>query len=85
MGDTKTEKYGWDQEMPLSLLDKLKADLKQSMLNKDVDARSTIRQIMAEFPKLTVPITLQSGKKRPGPKIMRRSPTMTSLESSRGW
>ena len=68
MGDTKIEKYGWNQDMPLSLLDKLKADLKQSMLNKDVDARSTIRQVMAEFPKLTVPITLQSGKKTTRPK-----------------
>ena len=68
MGDAKTEKYGWNQDMPLSLLDKLKADLKQSMLNKDVDARSTIRQVMAEFPKLTVPITLQSGKKTTRPK-----------------
>ena len=60
---TETEKYGWNPEMNRSLLDKLKADLKQSMLKKDVDVRSTIRQIMAEFPKLTVPITLQSGKK----------------------
>ena len=68
MSDTKTEKYGWSQDMQLSLLDKLKADLKQSMLNKDVEARSAIRQIMAEFPKLTVPITLQSGKKTSRPK-----------------
>jgi hypothetical protein len=58
MSDTQTTKYGWSQDMPTSLLDKLKADLKQSMLNKDVEARSAIRQIMAEFPKLTVPITL---------------------------
>jgi uncharacterized protein YqeY len=63
MTDTKAQKYGWDPDMPTPLLDKLKADLKQSMLNKDVEARSTIRQIMAEFPKLTVPITLESGKK----------------------
>jgi uncharacterized protein YqeY len=68
MSDTQNGKYGWGQEMPLSLLDKLKADLKQSMLNKDADGRSTIRQIMAEFPKLTVPITLQSGKKTTRPK-----------------
>jgi hypothetical protein len=33
------------------------------MLQKDAAARSAIRQIMAEFPKLTVPITLESGKK----------------------
>jgi uncharacterized protein YqeY len=68
MSDTKTEKYSWSPDMQLSLLDKLKADLKQAMLNKDVEARSTIRQIMAEFPKLTVPITLQSGKKTTRPK-----------------
>ena len=68
MSDTKNEKYGWNPQMHPSLLDKLKADLKQSMLNKDADARSTIRQIMAEFPKLTVPITLQSGKKTTRPK-----------------
>ena len=68
MNDTKTQKYGWNQEMPTALIDKLKADLKQSMLNKDVEARSAIRQIMAEFPKLTVPITLESGKKTTRPK-----------------
>jgi uncharacterized protein YqeY len=63
MSETQTQKYGWNSDMSVSLLDKLKADLKQSMLNKDVAARSAIRQIMAEFPKLTVPITLESGKK----------------------
>jgi len=68
MTETKAEKYGWSQEMSKALLDKLKADLKFSMLNKDVQARGAIRQIMAEFPKLTVPITLQSGKKTTRPK-----------------
>ena len=68
MTETKTEKYGWSQEMSKALLDKLKADLKLSMLNKDVQARGAIRQIMAEFPKLTVPITLESGKKTTRPK-----------------
>jgi hypothetical protein len=63
MSDIQSKTYGWNPGMPESLLDKLKADLKQSMLKKDVAARSTIRQIMAEFPKLTVPITLESGKK----------------------
>ena len=63
MSDTQSKKYGWHTDMAASLLDKLKADLKQSMLAKDVAARSAIRQIMAEFPKLTVPITLESGKK----------------------
>jgi uncharacterized protein YqeY len=33
------------------------------MLNKDPEARNTMRLIMAEFPKLTVPLTLESGKK----------------------
>ena len=68
MTETNTEKYGWSQEMSMPLLDKLKADLKLSMLNKDAEARSAIRQIMAEFPKLTVPITLESGKKTTRPK-----------------
>jgi hypothetical protein len=63
MADDKTPKYGWNPDMSASLLEKLKADLKHSMLNKDVEARGAIRQIMAEFPKLTVPITLESGKK----------------------
>jgi len=47
----------------MSLLEKLKADLKNAMIHKDNEARNTIRQIMSEFPKLTVPITLESGKK----------------------
>ena len=63
MSDTQPQQYGWNPDMSASLLDKLKADLKHSMLNKDVEARSAIRQVMAEFPKLTVPITLESGKK----------------------
>jgi len=52
----------------MSLLAKLKADLKTAMINKDEVARNTIRQIMSEFPKLTVPITLESGKKTTRPK-----------------
>jgi uncharacterized protein YqeY len=67
MTEAKTEKYGWSQEMSTALIDKLKADLKHSMLNKDIQARSAIRQIMAEFPRLTVPITLESGKKTTRP------------------
>ena len=38
------------------------------MLNKDQEARNAMRLIMAEFPKLTVPITLESGKKTTRPK-----------------
>jgi hypothetical protein len=55
--------YGWKPEMPLSLQEKIKQDLKTAMLNKDPEVRNAMRLIMAEFPKLTVPLTLQSGKK----------------------
>lgn len=55
--------YGWNPEMPLSLLEKVKQDLKTAMLNKNQEARNAMRLIMAEFPKLTVPLTLESGKK----------------------
>ena len=54
--------YGWDQEMPLSLLEKIKEDLKTSLRNKDNAVKDALRLIMAEFPKLTVAITLESGK-----------------------
>ena len=68
MSETKSEKYGWNQDMTTALIDKLKVDLKHAMLSKDAQARSAIRQIMAEFPMLTVPITLESGKKTTRPK-----------------
>ncbi len=55
--------YGWNQEIPLSLLEKVRQDLKTAMLNKDHEVRNSMRLIMAEFPKLTVPLTLESGKK----------------------
>ncbi len=55
--------YGWNQDMPLSLLEKVKQDLKAAMLNKNQEVRNTMRLIMAEFPRLTVPLTLKSGKK----------------------
>ena len=55
--------YGWSQEMKVSLHDKVRADLKAAMLNKDPEVRSTLRMVISEFPKLTVPITLESGKK----------------------
>jgi uncharacterized protein YqeY len=59
----ETIKYGWSQDMPLSLHDKIRADLKKAMLGRDQEVRNTLRLIMAEFPKLTVPLTLESGKK----------------------
>lgn len=54
---------GWDDSLDTTLLAKLKLDLKQAMRAHDDDRKNTIRQIMSEFPKLTVPITLESGKK----------------------
>ena len=63
MTDSAKGQYGWNQDMPVALQAKLREDLKKSMLSKDIEVRNTMRQIMAEFPKLTVPITLQSGKK----------------------
>jgi len=55
--------YGWSKELGISLLDKLKTDLKSAMLKKDDSVRNTVRQVMSEYPKLTVPLTLESGKK----------------------
>ena len=63
MADNTNGNYGWDQEMPLSLLEKIREDLKTSLRNKDIAVKDALRLIMAEFPKLTVPITLESGKK----------------------
>ncbi len=63
MTNSTPKDYGWDAQMPISLLEKIRQDLKTAMLNKDQEARNAMRQIMAEFPKLTVPITLESGKK----------------------
>ena len=63
MTDNSKGNYGWDQEMPMSLLEKIKEDLKASLRNKDIEVKDALRLIMAEFPRLTVPITLESGKK----------------------
>jgi uncharacterized protein YqeY len=63
MAYTKEADYGWNQDSPISLHDKIRADLKTSMRHKDTEVKNTLRLIMAEFPKLTVPLTLESGKK----------------------
>lgn len=55
--------FGWNQSIGISLYDKIKLDLKNSMLQKQDVIRDAIRVIMGEYPKLTVPITLESGKK----------------------
>lgn len=58
-----TTKYGWQEGSETLLLVKLKSDLKIAMRSKDVGARDAIRQVMSEFPKLTMPLVLESGKK----------------------
>jgi len=63
MGESRSAQYGWNQDMDISLHNKIKADLKFAMLNDNPDVRNAIRVVMGEYPKLTVPITLESGKK----------------------
>ena len=63
MAEKQQVEFGWNQDMDISLHDKIKLDLKNSMLLKKNDIRDAIRVIMGEYPKLTVPIILQSGKK----------------------
>jgi uncharacterized protein YqeY len=60
--------YGWNPDMPLPLQMKLKEDLKQAMRAKDEAGRNTIRQVMSEFFKLTLPVMLEGGKKSTRPK-----------------
>jgi len=68
MKDDEKGDFGWNKEMGVRLFDKLKTDLKGAMRNKDTVLRDTVRQVMSEFPKLTLPITLDSGKKTSRPK-----------------
>jgi uncharacterized protein YqeY len=63
MEEKGTEEFGWSQDMDISLHGKIKIDLKNAMLQKQNDIRDAIRVVMGEYPKLTVPITLESGKK----------------------
>jgi len=63
MSNTETGDYGWDESLSISLYDKIKQDLKKAMLAKENGVRDTLRLIMGEYPKLTVNITLESGKK----------------------
>jgi uncharacterized protein YqeY len=59
----ENQAYGWSSGQSLSLHDKIRNDLKTALRNKDDSARDTLRQILSEFPNLTVPIVLESGKK----------------------
>ena len=57
------KEYGWNQTLGISLYDKIRHDMKSAMIKKDTAVRDTMRLIMGDFPSLTVPITMESGKK----------------------
>ena len=63
MAPQDPQAYGWSSDNTQSLHDKIRADLKTAMLGRDNSARDTLRQILSEFPNLTVSIVLESGKK----------------------
>jgi uncharacterized protein YqeY len=63
-----TPSYGWNPDMPLPLQDKLKEDLKLAMRSRHETLKNTIRQVMSEYFKLTVPVVLEGGKKSTRPK-----------------
>jgi uncharacterized protein YqeY len=63
MTGTPPDTNGWNDSMPISLLEKLRADLKHAMKSGNTAVRDAIRQVMGEYPRLTVPLTLESGKK----------------------
>jgi len=66
---SETTEYGWDETSGIPLLTKLRSDLKTAMLAKNEAVKGAIRIIMSEFPtKITLPITLESGKKSSRPK-----------------
>lgn len=61
---TSQTSAGWNAASGTTLLAKLKSDLKAAMLSKNEAVRGAIRIIISEFPtKITMPITLESGKK----------------------
>lgn len=68
MSDLKLSEYSWNKKTDIALTEKIKLDLKTAMKSKHHGVRDAIRQIMSEFPSLTVPITLESGKKTTRPK-----------------
>lgn len=65
---TTPSAHGWDPGMPLTLQDKIKEDLKLALRARHDALKNTIRQIMSEFFKLTVPVVLEGGKKSTRPK-----------------
>jgi uncharacterized protein len=66
---SNTTEYGWNEATGISLLAKLRSDLKTAMLSKNETVKNAVRIIISEFPtRITLPITLESGKKSSRPK-----------------
>ena len=58
MSSSKSE-YGWNQGMGLPLPEKIRQDLKTAMRSKETLVRDTLRQVMSEYPTLTVPVKVE--------------------------
>ena len=66
---SETTEYGWNEATGIPLLTKLRSDLKAAMLGRNETVKGAIRIIISEFPtRITMPITLESGKKSSRPK-----------------
>jgi uncharacterized protein YqeY len=51
--------YGWDPGMATSLPEKIRQDLKTAMRKKETVIRDALRQVMSEYPNLTVPVKVE--------------------------
>ena len=51
--------YGWNQAMNVPAAEKIRQDLKTAMRNKDAMVRDALRQVMSEYPSLTVPVQVK--------------------------
>jgi uncharacterized protein len=66
---SNTTEFGWSETSGIPLLTKLRSDLKTAMLSRNEAVKGAIRIIISEFPtRITLPITLESGKKSSRPK-----------------
>lgn len=63
MASTPDADIGWDKASGILLREKIRTDLTQAMKRRDKTVKNTLRQIMGEYPRLTLPLTLKSGKK----------------------
>jgi uncharacterized protein YqeY len=51
--------YGWDPGMATSLPEKIRQDLKTAMRKKETVIRDALRQVLSEYPNLTVPVKVE--------------------------